>query len=106
MNSTATSSSSITYSNSKPSIEQGWECPRCGRINAPWVRNCDCRPENNWNRSTITTAKNGSWSYTTIGKTDDTYIATEESIGGNDYWDPISHTYRNTLKDNLNNIKG
>lgn len=22
--------------------EQGWECPRCGRINAPWVRQCDC----------------------------------------------------------------
>lgn len=32
--------------------EQGWECPRCGRINAPWVRQCDCSG-NNW---TITTS--------------------------------------------------
>ena len=27
--------------------EQGWECPRCGRINAPWVRQCDCSRNNN-----------------------------------------------------------
>lgn len=26
----------------QPRAEQGWECPRCGRINAPWVRQCDC----------------------------------------------------------------
>ena len=26
----------------QPKAEQGWECPRCGRINAPWVRHCDC----------------------------------------------------------------
>ena len=29
-----------TYNHYK--AEQGWECPRCGRINAPWVRSCDC----------------------------------------------------------------
>ncbi len=28
-------------------IEKGWECPRCGSINAPWVRQCDC-DKNNW----------------------------------------------------------
>lgn len=22
--------------------EKGWECPRCHKINAPWVRECDC----------------------------------------------------------------
>lgn len=27
--------------------EKGWECPRCKRINAPWVRQCDCSG-NNW----------------------------------------------------------
>ena len=27
--------------------EKGWECPRCRRINAPWVRQCDCSG-NNW----------------------------------------------------------
>lgn len=134
MDSTATSNSSITYSNSKPSIEQGWECPRCGRINAPWVRQCDCS-RNDW---TIAISKDGTykpeqWKDITcnpdtfrihpedgpIWKSDSatvsksnpdityTYITNPNSIaGGSDYWDPISHTYRNTLKDNLNNIKG
>ena len=23
-------------------ISQGWLCPRCGRINAPWLPNCNC----------------------------------------------------------------
>lgn len=22
--------------------QTGWECPRCGRINAPWLPNCSC----------------------------------------------------------------
>lgn len=44
-----------TYNNYK--AEQGWECPRCGRINAPWVRQCDCS-RNNW---TITTSED--WTY-------------------------------------------
>lgn len=22
-----------------------WECPRCGRVNAPWKDFCDCRPK-------------------------------------------------------------
>ena len=26
----------------QPKAEQGWECPRCGRINAPWKSQCDC----------------------------------------------------------------
>ena len=28
--------------------EQGWECPRCGRINAPWKSQCDCGRNNYW----------------------------------------------------------
>lgn len=39
-----------TYNHYK--AEQGWECPRCGRINAPWVRQCDCIDQSNW---TVTT---------------------------------------------------
>lgn len=37
---TTTASQWQTYNHYK--AEQGWECPRCGRINAPWVRQCDC----------------------------------------------------------------
>ena len=35
--------------------EQGWECPRCGRINAPWVRQCDCsRGTDDYNKWIVT----------------------------------------------------
>ena len=48
--STAGTSTSTTwrcpYSPSK--AEQGWECPRCGRINAPWKSQCDCSRNNYW----------------------------------------------------------
>ena len=23
--------------------QHGWICPRCARVNAPWVPNCDCK---------------------------------------------------------------
>ena len=23
-------------------VPEGWECPRCGRISAPWMPYCDC----------------------------------------------------------------
>jgi len=25
-----------------PYIQEGWKCPQCGKINAPFVRSCDC----------------------------------------------------------------
>lgn len=41
--STTGTSTSTTYTvNSKPPIEYGWACPRCGRVNAPWKSQCDC----------------------------------------------------------------
>ena len=34
--------------------EKGWECPRCGRINAPWVRQCDCSlSTSTWDKITV-----------------------------------------------------
>ena len=39
---TGTSTSTSYTINSKPQIEYGWACPRCGRINAPWKSQCDC----------------------------------------------------------------
>ena len=42
--STTGTSTSTTwrYPYTQPKAEQGWECPRCGRINAPWKSQCDC----------------------------------------------------------------
>jgi hypothetical protein len=28
----------------KQPIAQGWECPRCGRVNAPTAEQCWCMP--------------------------------------------------------------
>ena len=41
-------SASTTWScpYTQPKAEQGWECPRCGRINAPWISHCDCSRSN------------------------------------------------------------
>lgn len=45
---TGTSTSTSYTINSKPQAERGWECPRCGRINAPWKSQCDCAGNNYW----------------------------------------------------------
>ena len=23
-------------------VQQGWQCPVCGKVHAPWVSECDC----------------------------------------------------------------
>lgn len=39
---TGTSTSTSYTISSKPSIEYGWACPRCSKVNAPWKSQCDC----------------------------------------------------------------
>ncbi len=30
------------YYNNELPPQQGWVCPKCGRVNAPWKSSCDC----------------------------------------------------------------
>ena len=100
------------YTQSK--AERGWECPRCGRVNAPWVRQCDC--SNKWD---ITWAKEDytkPWWYdykvtcdkTTANNEDwwKTYVtcAQADTVGGSDYWDNAEKIWSNVLK-NVSNVK-
>lgn len=80
-----TSSTTYTYT-SQPDYfaEKGWECPRCKRINAPWVRQCDCSGYN-W---TITNTPNTSPWWTQLPTTitcknppDVTYYSNPSTIG-------------------------
>ena len=58
---TSTSTTTSQWQTYKPyTTEYGWECPRCGRINAPWVRQCDCSPSG-WTISTTTTSGDEWW---------------------------------------------
>ena len=91
---TGTSTSTTWHYQYTPSkAEQGWECPRCGRINAPWKSQCDC---SNW------TYKPEWWCNS------DTFRIHPDStifqIGGTDYWDNTEKIWSNTLK-NISNIK-
>ena len=73
-----------TYNNYK--AERGWECPRCGHINAPWVRQCDCSG-NNWTITSDWTYKPEWWKEVTCNS--DTFKIHPDSTvyqtGGSDY---------------------
>ena len=100
--STTGTSTSTTYTVNPPSYnaEKGWECPRCGRINAPWVRQCDCS-RNNWN---ITWDDSGDEWWKKYINSDTfkihpdtiTYTTAHNSTaGGSDYWDEFNKIWAN-----------
>ena len=115
---TSTTSTYYTYTDPSPSYkaEKGWECPRCSRINAPWVRQCDCNDRS----PKITcddTVKNEWWKEYTTSDTDTfrihpddiTYTFTSvpdaiSTVGGSDYWDNTEKIWSNILK-NVSNVK-
>lgn len=34
-----------------PVVKYGWMCPRCGKVNSPFTKQCDCEPEKKSNYS-------------------------------------------------------
>ena len=104
--STASTSTSTSwrcpYTPSK--AEQGWECPRCGRINAPWKSQCDCSG-NNWTITTDWTYKPDWWkNYVTCQQADDvTKNPNIYTVGGSDY-PTTPNTYVNVVKTQSNTV--
>ena len=91
-------STSTTYTYTWPPHfqgESGWLCPRCNRVNAPWVRQCDCS-NNTW----TPTWTDGKWWKTqiTCGKAD------ANTFGSSDYYDKTTNTYSNVVN-NCSNCK-
>lgn len=53
-------------------IMEGWLCPRCHKVNAPWVSQCSCGDENtNWSPDTDRTTVDPWWKEVTCSATDD-----------------------------------
>ena len=105
---TSTSTStSYTYSNTPYSAEKGWECPRCGRINAPWVKQCDCSRNDKWGITWCKDYYTKPWWHdykgTCNGTSAQAQIDSETFkihpdatvYGGSDYWDSHSNSYTN-----------
>ena len=93
--------------------EKGWECPRCGRINAPWVRQCDCSPSTStWDKITINPCDN--WWKPQITCDDNmfrihpdsiTYTSVNQVAGGSDYKDSVTGDWVNVPKTYTNSVK-
>ena len=103
-----------TYNHSK--AERGWECPRCGRINAPWVRQCDCSPSSttiSWDKITVNPCDD--WWKHQITCDDNIFRIHPESItyatnanqvvGGSDYKDSATGNWVNVPKTYTNSVK-
>ena len=83
-----------TYNNHPYNAEKGWECPRCHRINAPWMRQCDCNAE--WKVMWNDDASDW-WKY---------YVKATQAdcVGGSDYFNPNGAFWSNVAK-SVSNIK-
>lgn len=111
---TNTNTSTKSYTQvSNPHIEDGWRCPRCGRINAPWVRQCDCSPSTSWDKITVNPCDN--WWKDQITVDDNMFRIHPDSItystnvnqvaGGCDYKDPTTGDWVNVPKTYTNSVK-
>lgn len=54
-----------------PIAKYGWVCPRCGKVNSPFIDHCDCKPEEKSNyypdwsyHPTITTPPSRNFNFT------------------------------------------
>lgn len=94
-------STTYTYSNSSYSAEKGWECPRCGRINAPWVRQCDCS-RSNWSITWKDSGTSGDDWWKKYATCDNNLNSTIYQVGGNDYKE--GNTYVNVNGTQSNKI--
>ena len=96
-------------------VETGWRCPRCDRINAPWVRQCDCSPSTyTISCDKITVNPNDNWWKDRITCNDTfkihpdsiTYTtSTNQAVGGSDYKDSATGNWTNVPKTYTNSTK-
>lgn len=111
---TNTNTSTTSYTQvSSPSIQDGWRCPRCNRINAPWVRQCDCSPST-YTYDDITVNPCDKWWKPQI-TCDDTFKIHPDStiyttnvnqvVGGSDYKDSVTGSWVNVPKTYTNSVK-
>lgn len=119
VNNTDSTTTSTSYTYTSPSryqSEKGWECPRCGRINAPWVRQCDCSPSAyTVSCDKITINPNDNWWKDRITCNDDTFkihpdsitytTSTNQAVGGSDYKDSATGNWTNVPKTYTNSTK-
>ena len=109
--STSTSTTASQWQTYNPyKAERGWECPRCGRINAPWVRQCDCsrsyeKWDITWNKDDYT--KPWWYDYKVTCVDTDTFKVHPEStvyqVGGSDY--KAGNTYVNVSGTQSNKVE-
>lgn len=112
--STGTSTTTSQWQTYNPyKAEKGWECPRCGRINAPWVRQCDCSPSTSWDKITVNPCDN--WWKDQITYDDNMFRIHPDSItystnvnqvaGGCDYKNSVTGDWVNVPGTQTNSVK-